>query len=74
MTFLSRLYLRWLNRPDPAAVMQTPVVKFTGYDEAKATQSRLHALDRERWRRKVEARRATRGDNVRTFPKGEKTA
>lgn len=74
MGLIANLLTRWRDRPDPAAVMQTPVVKFTGYDEAKAVSSRLHALDRARWRRKVEARRATRGDNVRTFPKGEKTA
>lgn len=33
---IRRLLSRWRDRHDPAAVMQTPVQKFSGYDQQKA--------------------------------------
>lgn len=33
---IRRLLRAWLDRRDPALRVQTPVQKFTGYDESKA--------------------------------------
>jgi len=78
MTFLSRLLTRWRDRPDPG--LSDASVKFgtkpvraewQTYDQHRAVLGRLESLDRERWRRKVEARRATAG-TVRDFREGRR--
>lgn len=61
---ISWLLDKWRNRPDPAAVMQTPVVKFSGHDQDKASAARLRALDRAKAARKLADRYGRRADVV----------
>jgi len=68
---IAKLLRWWRDRPDPAAVMQTPVVKFSGFDQKMGEQAIEAALKRARWRREVESRRATRGD-VRDIREGRR--
>lgn len=65
--------IRYLTRdmPDPKAVMQTPVQKFSGFDQEQGRRARIASLQRARWRREVESRRATRGD-VRDIREGRR--
>lgn len=71
MGLIQRLLMAWRDRPDPAAVMQTPVQKYSGFDQEKGRVARLASLERARWRREVESRRATRGD-VRDIREGRR--
>jgi len=71
MGLIQRLLKSWRDRPDPAAVMQTPVQKFSGFDQEQGARAIKASLQRARWRREVEARRATRGD-VRDIREGRR--
>jgi hypothetical protein len=37
VVMIRRLLLLWLNRRDPALKIQQPVIRYSGYDEQKAT-------------------------------------
>lgn len=64
MTWLHRLWLRWMDRHDPAAVMQTPVVKFHGYDYAKARTAFMKAQTHTETGRSIPRPKRARRDNV----------
>lgn len=61
--------LRARRQPDPAARMQTPVRKFTGYDQALAVAGRRRWLAQSRtgrpWRRPADRVRPARRNDTR---------